>query len=93
MNGKWKRMVKVNDPMMPIAWIWQRPVGAEGRVFTSTIGGAMAGGIDFASEAMRRMLVNACYWTLGLEDAIPLQANVTPLTMPNPFKHGMRVGP
>ena len=20
MNGKWKRLVKVNDPMMPIAW-------------------------------------------------------------------------
>lgn len=43
MNGKWKKMVKVNDPMMPIAWTYQRPGGAKGRVFTSTIGGADGG--------------------------------------------------
>lgn len=71
MKGEWKRMVKVNDLKMPFAWIWKRQIAAKGRVFTSTIGGAMAGGSDIVNEAMRRMLVNACYWTLGLEDAIP----------------------
>ncbi|MFN0078165.1 MAG: hypothetical protein ACKVY0_17050 [Prosthecobacter sp.] len=93
MNGKWKKTVNVNDPMMPVAWTWQRPVGAKGRVFTSTIGGAKASGSDFANEAMRRMLVNACYWTLGLENAIPPKADVTPVTVPHPFKRGVRVGP
>jgi hypothetical protein len=90
MNGKWKKMVKVNEPMMPIAWTWQRPVGAKGRVFTSTIGGAMAGGDDFANEGMRRMFVNACYWTLHLEEKMPARADVTPVTEPNPFKRGVR---
>jgi len=92
MNGKWKKMVKVNDPMMPIAWTWQRPVGAKGRVFTSTIGGAMAGASDFANEGMRRMFVNACYWAVGLDDAIPPKADVTPVAVPQPFKRGVRVG-
>jgi hypothetical protein len=90
MNGKWKKMVKVNDPMMPIAWTWQRPVGAKGRVFTSTIGGAMAGGSDFANEGMRRMFVNACYWALGLDATMPAKADVTPLVEPNPFKRGVK---
>lgn len=90
MNGKWKKMVKVNDPMMPIAWTYQRPIGARGRVFTSTIGGAMAGGSDFANEAMRRMLVNACYWTLGLEERIPEKADVAPVEESNPFHRGVK---
>ena len=92
MNGKWKKLVKVNDPMMPIAWTWQRPVGAKGRVFTSTIGGAMAGGSDFANEGMRRMFVNACYWAVGLDNTIPPKADVTPVAVPHPFKRGVRVG-
>jgi hypothetical protein len=90
MNGKWKKMVKVNDPMMPIAWTYQRPVGAKSRVFTSTIGGAMAGGSDFASEGMRRMFVNACYWALGMDDAIPAKANVDPVVATNLFKRGVK---
>lgn len=90
MNGKWKKMVKVNEPMMPIAWTYQRPVGERGRVFTSTIGGAMAGGDDFANEGMRRMLVNACYWTLGLDHRIPARADVTPLRTDNLFKRGVK---
>ena len=90
LNGKWKKMVRVNEPMMPIAWTWQRPVGAKGRVFTSTIGGAMAGGSDFANEGMRRMLVNACYWTLGMDTAIPPKADANPVTPTNPFKRGVK---
>ena len=79
-----------NDPMMPIAWTWQRPVGAKGRVFTSTIGGAMSGKDDWANEGMRRMIVNACYWTLQLEDQIPEKADVTPVLTPNPFRRGVK---
>ena len=79
-----------NNPMMPIAWTWTRPVGAKGRVFTSTIGGSMAGGSDFANEAMRRMFVNACYWTMGLEAKLPEKADVTLPAGPNPFKRGVK---
>ena len=36
------------------------------RVFTTTLGAAEA----FAMEGTRRLLVHACLWALGLEDAI-----------------------
>jgi putative membrane-bound dehydrogenase-like protein len=79
-----------NDPMMPIAWTYARPTGAKGRVFTSTIGGAMAGRDDFASESVRRMIVNACFWAVGLEESIPAKSDVTPVLDPNPFKRGVK---
>ena len=54
---------KVNDPMMPIAWM-KSYTGAKGkaaRVFTTTMGASQ----DLASEGLRRLLVNACYWAVG----------------------------
>ena len=81
---------KKNNPMMPIAWTWNRDVGAKGRVFTSTIGGAMAGKDDWANEGMRRMFVNACYWAVELEHKIPVKADVTPVLQPNPFRRGVK---
>jgi type 1 glutamine amidotransferase len=63
-----------NDPMMPIAWTktYRIDDGPVGRVFTSTIGSSE----DFESEGLRRLLVNAIYWLAGLEDRIPMSANV-----------------
>ena len=81
---------KKNNPMMPIAWTWNRDVGAKGRVFTSTIGGAMAGKDDWANEGMRRMFVNACYWAVELEHKIPAKADVSPILQPNPFRRGVK---
>jgi len=65
---------KKNDPMMPIAWIktYRGKQGQQGRVFTTTMGAAN----DLASEGLRRLLVNAAYWCVGLEDKIPDRANV-----------------
>ena len=65
---------KKNDPMMPVAWVKTYSVegGPTGRVFTTTMGAAT----DLASEGMRRLLVNACYWATGLEDSIPGKAVV-----------------
>lgn len=63
-----------NDPMMPVAWI-RTHTGARGktsRVFVTTMGA----GQDLLSEGLRRLLVNACYWAVGLEDRIPSRANV-----------------
>ena len=59
---------KQNDPMMPIAWT-RSYTGAQGktaRVFTSTIASSQ----DFQSEGLRRLMVNATYWALGMEDAL-----------------------
>src|SRR6185436_9660388 len=81
-----------NDPMMPVAWIKTNPPGQGKpvRVFTTTMGGAMAGGSDLANEGLRRVLVNACYWAVGLENKIPDKANVDFVTDPSPFKRGVR---
>jgi len=58
-----------NNPMMPIAWTktYQIPDGKPGRAFMSTIGAS----VDLLNEATRRLLVNAAYWGVGLEDQIP----------------------
>jgi type 1 glutamine amidotransferase len=63
-----------NDPMMPIAWTktYAGAGGQKGRVFCSTIGAAN----DLPSEGTRRLLVNACYWAVGLDDKIPAQSDV-----------------
>lgn len=63
-----------NDPMMPVAWTgtYAAPGGGEGRVFTTTMGDAT----DFVKEDFRRLLVNAAYWAVGLEEEIPAEANV-----------------
>ena len=65
---------KQNDPMMPIAWTktYTGAAGKPARVFTSTIGAAN----DLTSEGTRRLLVNACYWCVGLEDKIAEKSNV-----------------
>jgi hypothetical protein len=56
-------------PIVPIAWrrLYVGETGNASRVFASTIGAA----VDFESEGLRRLLVNAVYWGLGLEGQIP----------------------
>ena len=58
-----------NNPMMPIAWTksYQVPGGRTGRAFMSTIGSST----DLSTRGTRRLLVNAVYWCLGMEDQIP----------------------
>ncbi len=77
-----------NDPMMPVAWVKTYPSGRgkNARVFTTTMGAAQ----DLETEGVRRLLVNACYWALGLEDKIPARTNVDLVGdyRPLPFKFG-----
>jgi hypothetical protein len=63
-----------NDPMMPIAWTKTYSVegGPRGRVFTTTMGSST----DLVSDGTRRLLVNGCYWAVGLEEKIPSASNV-----------------
>jgi Trehalose utilisation len=65
---------KKNDPMMPVAWtrLYKSPSGKEARIFNTTMGAAT----DLEYEGTRRMLVNATYWVLGMEDKIPEKSNV-----------------
>ena len=65
---------KVNDPMMPVAWTggYTGSQGRTARVFTSTMGSAD----DLENEALRRLLVNATYWTVGMDKKIPAKADV-----------------
>lgn len=77
-----------NDPMMPIAWIKTHKTsqGKSARVFTTTMGASQ----DFSSPGLRRLLVNACYWGLGMEDRITAESNVDLVGEyhPLPFRTG-----
>jgi type 1 glutamine amidotransferase len=63
-----------NDPLMPIAWTktYAGSAGNKGRAFCSTIGAAN----DLPNEGTRRLLINACYWAVGLEDKIQPKSDV-----------------
>lgn len=63
-----------NDPMMPVAWTnaFTTASGKTARVFTSTLGAAD----DIENQALRRMIVNAAYWAVGMEALIPQKADV-----------------
>jgi type 1 glutamine amidotransferase len=65
---------KQNNPMMPIAWTktYTGKSGKPARVFATTMGASQ----DLQSEGLRRLLVNACYWAVGLEDKVPAKSNV-----------------
>ena len=71
-------------PMMPLAWTKEYPTPhGRARVFMTTMGASQ----DFLSEGFRRMVVNACFWALRLEDRIPARtetAFVGPY-QPTPF--------
>lgn len=63
-----------DKPLMPLAWTktYTGEAGKASRVFTTTLGHAG----DFENEGVRRLLVNGCYWALGMEDQIPEKSNV-----------------
>jgi len=73
---------------VPIAWIrnYRTPSGKTARVFATTMGH----GGDLQSEGFRRLLVNAAYWCLGLEQKLPKRAKVDLIGeyKPNPIGVG-----
>jgi type 1 glutamine amidotransferase len=62
------RMVE-DKKQLPVAWTktYTGTSGKPARVFTTTMGHAL----DFTNEGFRRMVVNAIYWGVGMEDQIP----------------------
>lgn len=63
----------VNDPAMPVVWtrLYKNDAGTTNRILTSTLGSAT----DLENEGLRRLIVNAVYWGLGLD--VPARADVT----------------
>lgn len=60
--------------LVPVAWIktYTGSQGKAARIFATTMGHAG----DLKSEGLRRLLVNACYWAVGMDDKIPERAKV-----------------
>jgi type 1 glutamine amidotransferase len=58
-----------NEPMLPVAWT---KTYRGGRVFTTTMGSAQ----DLLNEGFRRLIVNACYWAMGMESKLSAKADV-----------------
>lgn len=72
--------------IMPVAWTKQYQInqGEPGRVFTTTMGSSE----DFESEDLRRLIVNASYWALEIEDELPETVNVDIVGEYNPTQFG-----
>jgi hypothetical protein len=80
---------KQNDPLMPVAWVktyMTEKQGKPGLAFATTMGASQ----DLQSEGLRRLLVNACYWAVGLGDKIPAKTRVDVVGKykPRPFGFG-----
>jgi len=73
--------------LVPVAWLktYTGTKGKTARVFTTTMGH----GGDLKSEGFRRLLVNACYWAMGMEDKIPARSEVDLVGQYNPNRIGM----
>src|SRR5262245_20392019 len=81
-----RQKVNKNDPMMPVAWVksYQAASGKSGRVFTTTMGASQ----ELVRDGTRRLIVNACLWSVGLEDRIPEKTMVDLVGSynPSPFR-------
>lgn len=78
--------VNTEKPSVPIAWL-KTYTGTEGipaRIFTTTMGHSY----EMKNEGFRRMLVNAVYWGLGMENVIPPRNNVDLVGDYNPSNIG-----
>lgn len=66
--------VNLGKSVMPVAWTrtYVSESGKQGRVFTTTMGAA----VDLLNEDLRRLIINGCYWAMGMEKQIPAKADV-----------------
>jgi hypothetical protein len=84
-----------NHPMMPVVWLrhYKGANGKTSKILTTTMGAA----VDLQNASLRRLLVNAAYWAVGLEKKIPARADVDYVGEYHPswfgfgkFKHGVK---
>jgi hypothetical protein len=73
--------------LVPVAWTktYTGEKGKTARIFTTTMGHSF----DFKSEGFRRLLVNACYWAIGMEEKIPAKSKVDFVGRYDPNQIGM----
>ena len=73
--------------LVPVAWTktYTGDKGRTARVFTTTMGHSF----DLNSEGFRRLLVNACYWGMEMEDKIPAKSKVDLVGTYDPNKIGV----
>jgi hypothetical protein len=71
---------------LPVAWFknWQTSEGKTARVFQSTMGS----GTDLKNPGLRRLVINAAYWTLGMEAAIAPTRSVDIVGIYEPLESG-----
>ena len=79
-----KQQQGVNDPPMPVAWtrLNKNGNGTTNKILTTTMGSAT----DLENEGLRRLVVNAVYWGLGLD--VPARAGVAYVDEYNPSFYG-----
>lgn len=79
--------LNAQKPWMPLAWTRDpdRERGT-GRVFCSTMGAAN----DLADASLRRLMINAMYWGMNMENAINPQSCVDPIGRYEPGNFGLR---
>jgi type 1 glutamine amidotransferase len=75
---------KKNNPMMPVVWTRQlkNQAGHENKLLCTTMGAAT----DLQNEGLRRLIVNAVYWGVGLD--VPAQADVAFVDAYKPTMYG-----
>jgi len=71
---------------LPVAWFksWQTSEGRSARVFQSTMGS----GMDLENAGLRRLIVNAAYWGMGLEASITPTRSVDIVGAYKPLESG-----
>ncbi len=71
---------------LPVAWFktWQTSSGKSARVFQSTMGS----GTDLRNAGLRRLIINAAYWAMGMEGAITADRSVDVVGAYEPLESG-----
>ncbi len=71
---------------LPVAWFkyWETSAGKRARVFQSTMGS----GQDLECEGLRRLIVNALYWGMGMEAEIEASRSVALVGDYQPLESG-----
>jgi Trehalose utilisation len=71
---------------LPVAWFknWQTSGGKSARVFQSTMGS----GTDLQSAGLRRLIINAAYWGMGMESSISATRSVDIVGTYKPLESG-----
>jgi hypothetical protein len=76
--------------LMPVTWIknYKAESGKSGRLFVTTMGAS----VDLVSEGLRRLLINACYWGMKMEESIQKSGSVEIIGTFKPTMFGFKNG-